>query len=129
MATSITNNLDKKVCQNASGHNIDSATAYTIENDIDARYPTKNCVSTVPAKLKNKKYDTLIVQGGSIDINNINTKDEPIEEHLNSWKNKVKKSSERMFKLAEDSASQHPGLEVIIVSYLGLTQSLMILPK
>ena len=43
-------------------------------------------------------------------------KEETNEKYSQSWKNKVKKSSENMFSLAEESIASYPGLKVIIVS-------------
>ena len=116
VATSITNNLDKRVCENATDLTIDIATAYTVGPDADAKYPERNFLKVVPEKLKNGKYDTLVLQGGSIEITNINTRNEEKEKNISNWKNKVKKSSEQMFSLAEQSIATYPGLEVIIVS-------------
>ena len=82
VGTSITNNLDKRVCVEATDLNIDIATAYTIDADIDAKYREKNFMRIVPEKLKKKKYDTLVLQGGSIEITNLYTKDEEKEENI-----------------------------------------------
>ena len=116
VGTSISNNLDKRVCENLTDLTIDVATAYTVGPDIDAKYREKNFKKIVPEKLKNQKYETLVLQGGSIEITNINTKDESKEMHFQSWKNKVKKSSEEMFNLAEESITAYPDLKVIIVA-------------
>ena len=63
-----------------------------------------------PDKLRAKKYDTLFLQGGSIEVTNINTKDESKENNVSNWKNKVNKSSEQMFNQAEESIAAYPGL-------------------
>ena len=111
VATSITNNLDKRVCEEATGLKIDIATAYTIDSDEDAKYKEKNLLTIVPEKLKNKKYDTLVLQGGSIEVTNIELK----EENVQTWKKKVEESSTKLFNLAEESIKSNPGLKVIIV--------------
>ena len=115
VGTSITNNLDKRVFENFTNLKTDIATAYTIDADIDAKYKDKNFMRIVPEKLKMKKYNTLVLQGGSIEITNLNTRDEDKEENFQLWKKKVESSSNKMFKLAEESISGNPGLEVVIV--------------
>ena len=127
VGTSITNNLDKRVCANATNLNIDVATAYTVDADIDARYKEKNFMTIVPERLMKKKYDTLVLQGGSIEITNLNTKDE--EEDPKNWKKKVEASSTKMFNLAEKSIEENPGLEVIIVERIPRFDSISNDPK
>ena len=72
------------MCENATNLNIDVATAYTVDADIDARYREQNFMTIVPERMMKKKYDTLVLQGGSIEITNLNTKDE--EEDPKHWK-------------------------------------------
>ena len=73
-----------------------------------------NFIRIVPTKVNAKKYDTLILQGGSIEVSNLNTKDEPLDANLEKWKKKIEFSSTKMFQLAEQCISDNPGLEVII---------------
>ena len=63
-----------------------------------------------------KKYTTLVLHGGSIEISNLSTKDE--EEDPKHWKKRVEVSSTKMFNLAEKSITDNPGLEVIIVEII-----------
>ena len=124
VGTSITNNLDKRVLENATELHTDIATAYTVDSAIDAKYTDKNFLRVVPEKLNNKKYDTLVLQGGSIEITNLDTKVDKGEETVQQWKDKVEASSVKMFTLAEESIIANPGLEVVIVERIPRFDSL-----
>ena len=90
---------------------IDIATAYTIDADIYARFKEKNCIAIAPENLKKKKYDDLVLQGGSIEITNLFIKD---DDDSPNWSKKIETSSLKMFKLAEEYIVANPGFEVII---------------
>ena len=115
VATSLTNHLDRRVCEKKTGMQIDIATAYTVDADSDARYKEKIFKKIVPDKLKYMKYDTLVLQSGGIEVTNLDTKEETKEESLQSWKKKCQTSSIKMFNLAEESIKANQGLHVIIV--------------
>ena len=107
---SITNNLDKGICERSVEQNIDVYTAYTVDADIDAKYREKNFMRIVPEKLQKKKYDTLVLQGGSIEVTNLNTREELKDKNFPAWRKKIEESSIKMFELAEKSILENPGL-------------------
>ena len=47
------------------------AVAFTVDEDDDARYKSKNFLKIVPERLRQKSYDTLILQAGCNEISNI----------------------------------------------------------
>ena len=51
--------------------NVDTATAYTIDEDKEAKYKNKSFVQIVPERLKQVKYDTLVLQGGCNEVSKI----------------------------------------------------------
>ena len=111
VADSHGHNLDANNLELAIGAKVDTATAYTIDEDEDTKYRNKNFMKIVPERLKHANYDTLVLQGGCNEISNfnLNTKD------ILTWKKKVKVSREKIFKLAEDSLRDNPRLKKVII--------------
>ena len=107
------NNIDTRIIEQETNIKIDRATAYTADEDPDARYPMKNLMKVVPEKLINKSYDTLILQGGCNEISNIRIS----EEHRNAkdWEEKVRASRSKIFKLAQSSLKNNSNLKKVII--------------
>ena len=55
-----------------------------------ARNPAKNFKDIVPVEVKKEPYEYLLLQGGAVDITNLNTKDKP-KEHSDYYKQEVQK--------------------------------------
>lgn len=91
--------------------------AYTVDAEPDAHYPEVNHTAVVPEILSRKKFDLVVLQGGSIEITNLNTKANP-QEHYKHWEQKVSMSSNRMFSLAQWVVEAFPGTRVIILTRL-----------
>ena len=75
----------------------------------------KNFLKVVRERLQNKKYDTLLLQGGCNKISNIKIKASPSAKEVQEWEEKVKKSRVKMFDLAEQSLKNNPGLSKVII--------------
>ena len=111
--------LDKRAFERLTKTNADIAIAYTTDSDEDARYPERNFLQTVPDRLKNKDYDTLILQGGCNEISNVKVNQNFTPKDVKVWEEKVYQSRAKMFKLAEDCLEQNKDLKkVVIVSSL-----------
>ena len=70
---------------------------------------------TVPERLHNKAYDTLILQGGCNEISNINVKKDFSPEDVKIWEKKIYESRSKMFKLAEESLEKNEDLKKVIL--------------
>ena len=88
VGNSMSNNLDKDVLQEVTGHKVDRFTAYTVDEDHDAKFKNKNFMKVVPEKLRQKPYDVLILQGGGIEISNLNTTVNPAQ-NIKQWEDKI----------------------------------------
>ena len=49
--------------------------AYTIDTEPDAHHPEVNHTTVVPEILSKRKFDFVVLQGGSIEITNLKTKE------------------------------------------------------
>ena len=70
----------------------------TVENPAKykAKFPKSNFAEVVPAQLSKDKYQNLIMQAGSVDITNLNTKDNP-SEYIEYFKQETVLSARRFF--------------------------------
>ena len=106
------NNLEIRVLEQETNTRVNKATAFTVDEDIDAKYPKKNFIRIVPDRLSNKSYDTLILQGGCNEISNINLSNGVSASILEE---KVKMSRTKMFQLAQSSLRNNPKLKKVII--------------
>ena len=111
VADSNGHNLDCNIVEDGTKTRVDSATAYTVEADEDAKYKHKNFLRVVPERLAKKDYDTLIIQGGCNEISNINLS----SKNVKSWQEKIRRSREKMFQLAEKSLKDNEHLKKVII--------------
>ena len=100
VADSHSRNLDYKVLEKATETKVTLATAYTVDADVDAKYPNKNFMEVTQDKLIRREYDTLIVQGGCNEISNISVTENPAPVLIKAWEEKVRTSRRKMFELA-----------------------------
>ena len=107
------NSLDHKVFENQINSVVDIATAYTIDNDKDAKYPKRNFLKVVPERLARKKYDTLVLQGGCNEVSNIQVKSSTND--VSKWEEKIRQSRMKLFHLAEDSLQKNSYLKNVII--------------
>ena len=57
---------------------IKATEAFSATFDTDSIHPEKNFLDTIDMVLSDVSFDTLVIGGGSVDISNINTINEPI---------------------------------------------------
>ena len=108
-------NLNLSVIKNITNMEVKRAEAFIISNnDPKAKYPEKNFTDIVPEELKKDNYSTLILQGGTNEVTNLNTSGR-IEDKIEGFKKEIKASSENMFKIAEESLKQKKSLKKVII--------------
>ena len=73
---SISANVDLGVLEKAMNANIKKVKAYSVVYDDGARYPEKNFTEVAKLELENGEFDILLLQSGSVDITNLDTKSE-----------------------------------------------------
>lgn len=113
--------MDIKALENATQTKFVTARAYssihdTVENSAKqaAKFPKSNFTDVVPAQLNKDEYKTLVLQAGTVDITNLNTKDNP-SEYVEYFKQEAVMSAKNMFQVAVDALSSSPNLEKIIL--------------
>ena len=94
---------------------MDISIAYTVEADVNARFPEKNLNKIVPEKLANKNFDTLVLQGGCNEISNLNVTSNFKPEDVKLWGKKVCESRTKLFEIAEESLENNKELKKVII--------------
>ena len=79
-----------------------------------ARYPAKNFKDVIPVEVKKETFDCLILQAGSVDITNLDTKERP-EENLEYFKQEVRYAAKNLFTAAEAAFKAQPSLEKVVI--------------
>ena len=113
VADSHSYNLDRNIFENNTKTKLDMAIAFTVDEDVDAKYRSRNFLKVVPERLGKKKYDTLIMQAGSNEISNINLESPSL--NITQWEKKVEESREKVFQLAQKSLKSNPSLKKVLI--------------
>ena len=79
-----------------------------------AKFPAQNFKNVSEKELSKTKYDALILQAGSVDISNLNTRDKSTE-HFDYFRQETVKSAENLFKMAESSLKNYPELKKVVI--------------
>ena len=118
---SISSNVDINSLEEATGSSITSARAYSSLNDTEAneakqavRFPNKNFQDVTPAELEKDDYNTLILQGGSVDITNLNTKANQ-SQNMEYFRQEAVISAKNLFQTAVNALSGFSTLEKVVV--------------
>ena len=113
--------MDLKTLKSATQSRFISAKAYsaiydTIENAAKqaARFPRANFTDVIPAELKKDKYHSLVLQSGSVEITNLNTKDNPAE-YIEYFKQETVISAKNIFLSAENALSISNSLKKVVL--------------
>ena len=109
------NNLDRKEFERMTNTKVDMALAYTVDSDPDARYPERNLIKILPEKISKKKYDTLVLQGGSNEISNLKVDPTFTAKDVSDWEEKIRQSRTKLFNLAESCLSNQKELKTVII--------------
>ena len=118
---SISANVHLGALQEATQTKFTTARAYSSTYDIvknaakqPARFPSSNFTEVVPTELSKGNFKTLILQAGSVDITNLNTKDNP-EAHIEYFRQETIKSATALFATATNALKVHPTLTKVII--------------
>ena len=79
-----------------------------------AKFPSLNFTDVIPIELKKNNYKTMVLQAGSVDITNLNTKDEP-EKYIEYFRQEAVVSVTNLFSAANNALKTNPGLAKIIL--------------
>ena len=118
---SISSNVDIKSLEDATGSSITSVRAYcslndTTENEVKqaAKFPNKNFQDVTPAELAKDVYNTLILQAGSEDITNLNTRANQ-SQYMEYFKQEAVISAKNLFQTATNALSGSSTLEKVVI--------------
>ena len=86
-----------------------TAKAYSAVHDTEsnvakqaAKFPGSNFTKVISTELKKGKYKHLVIQSGSVDITNLNTKEEP-SKHTEYFKQETIMSAKNIFSAAKNA--------------------------
>ena len=71
-----------------------------------SKIPAANFAEVVPTQLRKQKYKTMVIQSGSTDITNLNTKENP-EEHIEYFKDVAIGSATNLFSVVRNLKQIH----------------------
>ena len=104
---SISSNVDIGALELATQTKFFKTKAYSSIHDTEsnvakqaAKYPESNFTDVITTELNKEEYDCLILQSGSVDITNLNTKDEP-SKYTEYFKQVTVMSATNLFKLMQ----------------------------
>ena len=118
---SISANIDIQHLENATQSKFTSVRAYSSVHDAKsnpakqaARFPNSNFRDVVPAALEKDNYETLILQAGSVDITNINTKDNQ-SKYMEYYRQETVMSAKRLFQTAVSALCGSSNLKKVVI--------------
>ena len=118
---SISGNVDMKALENSTQSKFVTAKAYSSIYDTvvnvakqAARFPRANFADVVPAQLSKDNYNSLVLQAGSVDVTNLNTRDKP-SEYIEYFRQETVISAKNLFQVAENAVHDNPTLEKVLV--------------
>ena len=118
---SISATADIKSLEVATQSKFVTAKAYSAVNDAvsnaakqAAKYPSSNFTDVVKTQLGKEDYKYLILQAGSVDITNLNTKDNP-EEYLEYYRQEAIMSATNIFNAGVNALKSQPSLGKVVI--------------
>ena len=118
---SISANVDFHALEEGTKAEIKPVKAYSaiFDNESNiakkaAYFPEKNFTDVIARELEIEEFDTLIVQAGSVDISNLNTKKEP-EKHFDYFHQQSVLSAKNIFTACENALRMKPNLKKVII--------------
>ena len=79
-----------------------------------AKFPASNFKDVIPTELKKGAYQSLILQAGSVDITNLNSKDDPAK-YMEYFRQETVKSAKNLFSAAVDALKVQPTLRKVVI--------------
>ena len=114
VADSILSNVDTNFLSRKMQMKIKCVKAYTAIPNQLARFPSLNFLDVLDKELVLDSYKVLVIGGGSVDISNINTKNNP-DENIEEMREKAIESAKQLFCLAESALENFPSLQKVIL--------------
>ena len=118
---SISSNVDLETLQNATGKQFVTAKAYSSQKSTGSNFrkkaphfPESNFSDVIPWQLSKSSYHALVLQAGSIDISNMNTKHTNAED-IEYFKDETCLSAQNLFKAAENALHVQPTLKKVVI--------------
>ena len=118
---SISENINIKALEVATQSDFVTAKAYSsVEDTVSnkakqaARYPASNFTDVVHKQLGKDKFKCLILQAGSVDITNLNTKDNP-EQYIEYFRQETIMSATNLFNAAVNALKVQPTLSKVVI--------------
>ena len=113
---SLSRKMNLSVIKNVTNHEVKRVEAFIVDkNDKKAKYPEKNFIDTVSTELESDQFSTLILQGGTNEITNLDVSGYDAIRRIEVLKDEVRESSEKLFKLAENSLAKNASLDKVII--------------
>ena len=79
-----------------------------------SKHPAANFKDVVAYEIAKNKYKALVLQAGSVDVSNLNTKDEPTK-YIDYFKQEVVQSANNLFHTATDALRTQPTLTKVVI--------------
>ena len=112
---SLSRNLNLSVIKNVTDMDIKRAEAFLVaKDDPKARMASKNFTEIVPSELEKEEFSTLILQGGTNEISNLDVSGK-IDDKIEALKQEIKTSSEKIFNIAENSLKENKSLKKVVI--------------
>ena len=124
VGTSFSKSLDIHKFQSDTKTRVKNVKAFGIKKEENQFYPERNFTSIVPDAVKDEEPDTIVLEGGSIEISNIDVRaalmdqEKEIKDYEKEWFEKTERDSANLFEVAERALKQKPNSKVIIVKRL-----------
>ena len=110
---SIASKANIKFLERASMKSIIAVNAYSSVRDDRSFTPNENFLDVVENELKKNTFKSMVLAGGSTDITNLNTKDNPDPKTL---REAATVTAQNLFCIAETALVEHPSLEKVIIA-------------
>ena len=118
---SISASADVNKLADATQSEVVTAKAYSSSNKTSSnvakqapRFPASNFTDMIPKQLSKDDFKYLIIQAGSVDISNLNTKDNPLQ-YMDYFRQETIMSADILFSAAENALKNNPGLNKVII--------------
>ena len=96
---SLSRNVKLSVVKNVTDMEIKRVEAFIVDkNDAKARYPDRNFIETVPTELEKDTFSTLVLQGGTNEVSNLDVSGN-VGEKIETLKEEIRASSVKLFVL------------------------------
>ena len=113
--------MNLELLENALDKTVITEKAYSSVFDIEqnaakqaARFPRANFKDVISAKIVQSNYEALIIQAGSTDISNLNTK-QTSEDDIEYFRQQAILSAKNLFSAAENAFTLQPKLQKVVL--------------